>query len=148
MRHLLALVAIAWAVPALADARGTSVYQAHCARCHVVGQGAPLRDKAKTFIDITLAAKQHDRKWLLQFMQKPTSVAPDTACRTKLNEKDADDVYRFLKKLLKAPPPAGPNDAAAPPNAMRLSTGKLTPETQWKTAAPPPTPKPTGMVHR
>ncbi len=148
MRHLLALVVIAWAVPALADARGTSVYQDHCARCHVVGQGAPLRDKPKTFIDITLAAKQHDRKWLLSFMQKPTSEKADSACRTKLSEKDADDVYRFLKKLLKAPPPADPNAAAAPPNAMRLSTGKLTAETPWQTAAPPPALKPTGMVHR
>jgi mono/diheme cytochrome c family protein len=148
MRHLVTLVLIAWAAPAFANARGTSVYQAHCARCHVVGQGAPLRDKPKTFIDITLAAKQHDQKWLLQFMQKPTSVAPNTACRTKLNETDANDVYRFLKKALKAPPPADPNAKAGPPNATRLSTGKLATETEWRAAAPLKTPKPTGMVHR
>ena len=60
----------------------------------------------KALVDITLAAKQHDQKWLIQFMQKPASVSPDTACHTKLSEKDANDVYRYLKKLLKAPPPA------------------------------------------
>jgi cytochrome c2 len=145
MRQLLALALFAWAAPALADARGTSVYQLHCARCHVVGQGQPLRDKPKTFIDITLAAKQHDQKWLMAFLQKPTSVSPNTACRTKLGEKDAVDVYRFLKKLLKSPPPEALTSSGV---GIQPSAGRAVDESKWETAAPLPGPKPTGMVHR
>jgi hypothetical protein len=40
MRRGTLLIALACASVARADGRGQGLYQQHCARCHVVGQGA------------------------------------------------------------------------------------------------------------
>jgi len=145
MHRFVIWVALAWAVPASANGRGVAVYRQHCARCHVVGQGTPVREKHKSFIDITLAAKQHDQKWLLAFLRKPYAVETQTACRANLDDKDAVDVYRFLLSRL-SPPAAGPQ--SLPPGVTGVRPGQVPPPSPVRVAAPIEPPKPHGMVRR
>jgi len=138
---LLALFVVA--SPASADQEGRATFAQKCARCHVVGQGQPLAETHKSFVDITLAAQQHDEKWLDAFLQKPYAVEPQTACRAALDAAAARHVYHFLKDRLR---PRAPTAAAAAAGATQ--PGAVPPALPMKVAPPPEPPKPQGLVRR
>lgn len=98
---LATLLLLSLGSPAWAAVPGVSIFGAKCGRCHVVGQGQALAETKPAFIDITLAARKHDEKWLMQFLQRPTSVSPDSGCLSKLDERSAREVFRYLRSRLK-----------------------------------------------
>jgi hypothetical protein len=131
---------------ARADGRGQAMFVRHCARCHVVGQGAPVPEKLKSLVDITLAARDHDRKWLVEFLQKPYTVNKDSECRAALDADGARRLYRFLRQRLRPPKPHddGKTAGTTSPN----STGKIPPALPMHVVPAPVPPKPEGLVRR
>jgi cytochrome c len=135
-----ALVLASPVLPSLAhaDGRGQAIFSQRCARCHVVGQGASTEAEKPKLIDVTLAARAHDARWLEAFVQKPTAVDKDSGCLAKLDAAGARHVVHFLRDRLRPVAPTGPAAAHAPvPQAARMQP-----------AAAPEPPRPRGMVHR
>jgi hypothetical protein len=175
-RSIILIAIVGWAATAAANGRGQGLYQAHCARCHVVGQGTPVT--AKNFIDITLAAQQHDETWLRAFLQAPYKVDVNSACRANLDARSATEVYGFLRSRVRPAPgheaqsattrkhggkapvvyvpvdepsaPVGvtPPDAVANRNASYPTRDGVPPQSVSRVVPPPAPPKPQGMVRR
>lgn len=144
-------------VAAHADARGQALYGRHCARCHVVGQGAPPAQKSKSLVDITLAARGHDRAWLIAFLQKPYAVDPDSECHAALDRDGARLVYRFLRARLRpARPAAGAKTASSktasssrtPAAHVAAAPARVPSALPMRVVPPPAPPKPQGLVRR
>ena len=154
MRRTLLAPALALALalvssPAWADGRGQAIFKQHCARCHVVGQGAPVRDQHPSFIDVTLAARQHDGKWLTAFVQKPYAVAPQSECRANLDAEGARHVVHFLADRLRPiAPTARPDGAGAATATGGARPGGVPPAMPMQVVPAPKPPKPQGLVRR
>jgi cytochrome c2 len=159
-------VLISWATPARADGRGEALYQGKCMRCHVVGAAAAqlTAERAKLYVDLTTATQAHDEKWLRAFLQRPSLVVRDTACRAKLDDAGAVAMYRFLRSQVrpardgesarsggrgKKGAPAAESSAALPASGtVAGGGGQIPPQSTGRIAEPLPKVKPTGMVHR
>jgi cytochrome c2 len=151
------IAVLATTTPALAgDGRGQAIYQRQCARCHVIGEAATQlsAERAKAFVDLTQAAQQHDEKWLRAFVQRPSVVVTQTACRAKVDENGAREIYRFLRSFVRPARKRGAGNAEASAALPATGTvagnadGGIPPQSTSRTAAPIPQPKPMGMVHR
>ncbi|MDB4965326.1 MAG: hypothetical protein JWN44_1015 [Myxococcales bacterium] len=146
MRRSVILLALLASSTALADGRGQAIFSQRCAKCHVVGQGGPTNADKSKMVDITLAARAHDAKWLEAFMQKPYAVNKDSACMAKIDPQSARNVIHFLRDRLK---PVSPTAASQRGGASGgPQQGTVPPQEKMQGAPLPPPPKPQGMVHR
>lgn len=139
MRAIATLVLTLALAPAAAraDGRGQGIFDRHCAHCHVVGQGAPVAHKLRSLVDITLAARAHDDKWLMAFVRRPYAIKPDSECHAKLDAADARLVVRFLHERLR-PAASGSAATTAPGTVAATAARPNTPASRLRPAIIPP----------
>jgi mono/diheme cytochrome c family protein len=148
-RSAILLALLASSSTALADGRGQAIFSQKCAKCHVVGQGAPTNADKSKMVDITLAARAHDAKWLEAFLQKPYAVNKDSACMAKIDPPAARSVIHFLRDRLKpVSPTAAAHGGGHAQSGDAPQHGMVPPQSKMETATPPPPPPPQGMVKR
>jgi mono/diheme cytochrome c family protein len=150
-RSAILLALLASSSTALADGRGQAIFSQKCAKCHVVGQGAPTNADKSKMVDITLAARAHDARWLEAFLQKPYAVNKDSACMAKVDVPSARSVIHFLRSRLKpvSPTAASQNGGGrSQQSGGPAQPGAIPPQSKMETAAPLQPKKPQGMVHR
>jgi hypothetical protein len=149
-RSAILLALLASSSTALADGRGQAIFSQKCAKCHVVGQGAPTNVDKSKMVDITLAARTHDARWLEAFLQKPYAVNKDSACMAKVDVPSARSVIHFLRSRLKpvSPTAASEHGGRRSQSAEAQQPGAIPPQSKMETAAPLQPKKPQGMVHR
>jgi len=147
-RTVILATALFASTTAFADGRGAAIFSSRCAQCHVVGQGTPTNvDKAKK-VDITLAARKHDPKWLEAFLAKPYAVNKDAACMAKLDEQSAARVIHFLRDRLRPVSPTAAAQSGSGGVSGPGAPGAIPPQSKMQSVPAPKPPKPQGMVHR
>ncbi len=126
------LLVLMAALPARADKseQATQLWQTHCANCHAVGRGQPIKGLQHGYVDLTMPTRAHDDQWLQQWILSPHSIKPDTRCFTAgLELRHVDLILAFLRTHARAPgkhgvaaaqarPPRPPEPKPQPPKGL------------------------------
>jgi mono/diheme cytochrome c family protein len=103
MRRSLLFIALALLVAggsASADGHGraSALFDAKCARCHVVGWGKEAAQLPPHLVDLTLSATKHDEGWLRAWLRQPLQLKAKTQCRTDgLDTAQIESLLAFLQ---------------------------------------------------